>query len=79
MITVDSFPWKDVLPGIPHAKRKRSLQDNNKAREEGQSGAVGLMHTDTYLQMGQSEEDEAMMFQGVKSGGKEARHICIVW
>lgn len=42
MITVDSFPWKDVLPRIPHAKRKRSLQDNNKAREEGQSGAVGL-------------------------------------
>lgn len=78
MITVDSFAWKDVLPRIPHAKRKRSLQDNNKATEEGQSGAVGLMHTDTYLQMGQSEEGEAMILQGVKSGRKEARHICIV-
>lgn len=25
------------LPGIPDTKRKRSLKDNNQAREEGQS------------------------------------------
>lgn len=26
-----------LLPGIPDTKRKRSLKDNNQAREEGQS------------------------------------------
>lgn len=63
-----------MLPRIPNAKRKRSSQDNNRAREEGWSGAMDS-YTQTHIQMG---EHGLVMLKEVKSETRGVRQMCFV-